>query len=31
MFDPAHKQERHDTVFPNQCREVYELGKAMAE
>ena len=31
MFDPAHKQERHDTVFPEQCREVYELGKVMAE
>jgi len=26
MFDPAEKQQRHDTVFPQECRKVYELG-----
>ena len=31
MFDPAHKQHRHDTVFPKQREAVFELGKALAE
>ena len=31
MFDPAHKQVRHDTVFPEQCRKAFELGKIMGE
>ncbi len=31
MFDPAHKQVRHDTVFPEQCRKAFELGKVMGE
>lgn len=26
MFDPVEKQQRHDTVFPQECRKVYELG-----
>lgn len=26
MFDPAEKQQRHDIVFPQECRKVYELG-----
>lgn len=30
LFDPKHKQERHDTVFPTQCEEVFELGKELA-
>ena len=31
MFDPAAKQARHDTVFPQHCREAFELGAAMGE
>ena len=27
MFDPAAKQERHDTVFPQECRKAFEMGK----
>jgi multimeric flavodoxin WrbA len=26
IFDPAEKHQRHDTVFPQECRKVYELG-----
>ena len=26
MFDPEAKQERHDTVFPQECKEIFELG-----
>ena len=26
MFDPASKQERHDTVFPEECKKAFELG-----
>ncbi|MBR1662750.1 MAG: hypothetical protein IJ696_00295 [Ruminococcus sp.] len=29
MFDPAAKKERHDTVFPKECRRVYEMNEAM--
>ena len=29
MFDPAAKQERHDTVFPQERRSVYEISAAM--
>lgn len=29
MFDAEGKKERHETVFPLQCREVYELGKSL--
>jgi hypothetical protein len=29
LFDPAAKQERHDTVFPEECRKVFEMGAAM--
>ena len=31
MFDPVHKQERHDTVFPKECERAYELGAALAK
>ena len=31
MFDPAAKQARHETVFPEECRKAYEMGKALAE
>ena len=30
MFDPAAKQARHDTVFPEHCRRAFELGAALA-
>ena len=29
MFDPATKQERHDTVFTQECRKVYEISEVM--
>lgn len=29
MFDPEAKQIRHDTVFPEECRKAYELGKKL--
>ena len=29
MFDPEAKQKRHDTVFPEECRKAYELGKKL--
>ena len=27
MFDPEAKQKRHDTVFPEECRKAFEMGK----
>ncbi len=29
LFDPAAKLERHEKVFPEECRKVYEMGMAM--
>ena len=29
MFDPQQKQLRRETVFPAECRQAYDLGKAM--
>ena len=29
MFDPVAKQERHDTVFPQECLKAYDMGKAL--
>ena len=26
MFDPASRKERHDTVFPQECRKAFEMG-----
>lgn len=26
IFDPEAKQQRHDTVFPQECKEVYKMG-----
>ena len=26
MFDAVAKQQRHDTVFPQDCQKAYELG-----
>ncbi len=31
MFDPADKQKRHETVFPEECRKAYETGILLAE
>ncbi len=31
MFDPADKQKRHETVFPEECRKAYETGIMLAE
>lgn len=31
IFDPKAKRERHETVFPQECRKAYELGAAMAK
>lgn len=31
LFDPAAKQKRHETVFPRECKRVYELGAAMGK
>ncbi len=29
MFDPVHKQQRHETVFPEECQRAYELGASL--
>ena len=29
LFDPAKKKLRHETVFPQECRRVYEMGAAL--
>lgn len=29
IFDPERKQVRHDTVFPEECKEAYNLGKEL--
>ena len=29
LFDPEAKKKRHETVFPEECVKVYEMGKAM--
>lgn len=30
LFDPDAKKERHDTVFPQECRKAFELGAGLA-
>ena len=30
MFDPAAKQLRHETVFPQECQKAYDMGLALA-
>jgi len=30
MFDPEEKQRRHETVFPQECRNAFALGAALA-
>ena len=29
LFDPEHKQRRHETVFPQKCVRAFELGAAL--
>lgn len=29
LFDTEEKQKRHKSVFPNECKKAYELGKEM--
>jgi hypothetical protein len=29
LFDPQAKQERHDTVFPEECKKAFEMGAAI--
>lgn len=31
LFDPLHKQLRHQTVFPEHCKQVFEMGKQLVE
>ena len=31
LFDPALKQERHEKVFPEECRKAYELGAGLVQ
>lgn len=30
IFDPEERRIRHETVFPQECRRAFELGKALA-
>ena len=30
LFDPDHKQQRHDTFFPEHCKRVFEMGANLA-
>ena len=30
-FDAEHKYKRHEEVFPQECKKVYEMGAALAE
>ena len=29
MFDPQARQQRHETVFPEECKRAYEMGAAL--
>lgn len=29
IFDPEEKKRRHETVFPQECKKVYEMGRSM--
>ena len=31
LFDPAAKQQRHDTIFPEECKRAFGLGAALAK
>ncbi len=30
LFDPKAKMQRHETVFPEECKKAYEMGAALA-
>lgn len=30
LFNPEAKHIRHDTVFPEECKRVYEMGTLLA-
>ena len=30
MFDPEDKKQRHETVFPEECRKAFKMGKQLA-
>lgn len=30
MFNPEAKQKRHETVFPQECRKIFEIGASLA-
>ena len=30
IFNPEDKQKRHETVFPKECRKIFEMGKELA-
>ncbi len=31
LFNPEAKQERHQTVFPEECKKVFELGASLVK
>lgn len=31
LFDPEAKKERHDTVFPQECRKAFEMGASLVK
>ena len=31
MFDPEKKKERRETVFPEECKKAFEMGKALCD
>ena len=31
MFNPEAKQQRHETVFPEECRKAFQMGAALCE
>jgi hypothetical protein len=30
MFDPEDKKIRHEKIFPEECKAIFELGKELA-
>ena len=31
LFDPASKQQRHESVFPEECKKAFGLGAALTK
>ena len=31
MFDPDHKQKRHDKTFPKYCKKAYDMGAELVK